>query len=270
MVDTPAFPVDTHAHVFERSLALVPGRRYAPGADALLPDYLAHLDRHGLRAGVLVQPSFLGTDNSYMLQAIRSAPERLRGVAVVDENIEPAALLALARGGIVGIRLNLVGQPLPVLDRGNWPGLLAQLRELDWHVEVHVEAERLAKVVPTLRAAGCQVVIDHFGRPDNALGINDPGFRWLLQAARDEGVWVKISAAYRNWPDPAGAQARDAVHLLLEHAGAERLLWGSDWPHTQHPDIDYETTWRAFLLWFDDPKLREQVLSGNARRCFDF
>jgi predicted TIM-barrel fold metal-dependent hydrolase len=42
------------------------------------------LDRYGMSHGVLIQPSFLGTDNAYMVQGLRTAPERLRGIAVVS------------------------------------------------------------------------------------------------------------------------------------------------------------------------------------------
>ena len=68
--------VDTHAHVFRQGLALAGTRRHTPDYDATLADYLALLDTHGLSHGVLVQPSFLGTDNSHMVQALRAAPER--------------------------------------------------------------------------------------------------------------------------------------------------------------------------------------------------
>src|SRR5258708_22274183 len=71
-----ASSVDTHAHVFERGLPMPDARRYAPDEDALLGTYLHHLDTHGMAHGVLVQPSFLGTDNSYLLQALRAQPQR--------------------------------------------------------------------------------------------------------------------------------------------------------------------------------------------------
>lgn len=270
MATPTPLPIDTHAHVFARTLPLAPASRYAPAADALLEDYLGHLDAHGLRAGVLIQPSFLGTDNGYMLAAIRQAPRRLKGVAVVDEHTGPDELERLAHGGIVGIRLNLIGQPLPALDQGNWPRLLACLRALDWHVEVHAEAARLAAVVTPLRAARCRVVVDHFGRPDPALGAADPGFLWLLEAVRDDGVWVKLSGAYRNWPEPAGPAAREAARLLIEHAGPDRLVWGSDWPHTQHPGVTYAQAWQALAGWIDDADLRLRILAANPGRCFGF
>src|SRR2546425_200566 len=77
-----ASSVDTHAHVFERGLPMPDARRYAPDEDALLGTYLHHLDTHGMAHGELVQPSFLGTDNSYLLQALRAQPQRRRAAAM--------------------------------------------------------------------------------------------------------------------------------------------------------------------------------------------
>src|SRR4051794_25794742 len=113
---TAVAAVDTHAHVFARGLALAAERRYAPGYDAPVAAYLAMLDRNGMSHGVLVQPSFLGTDNDYLVAALRAAPDRLRGVAVVAPEIELDELEALGRGGIAGVRLNLIGQPDPAFE----------------------------------------------------------------------------------------------------------------------------------------------------------
>lgn len=270
MASVVPFAVDTHAHVFVRQLALAPGRRYTPDHDAPLESYLAHLDAHGLGAGVLIQPSFLGTDNQYMLEAMRRARGRLKGVAVIDECTDVAELDGLARAGIVGIRMNLVGRPQPDLQSGAWPGLLGRVRELGWHVEIHAEARRLPDIVSALRPAQCRLVVDHFGRPDPVLGAADPGFRWLLDAAADVDLWVKLSGAYRNWSEPSGAQARWAAELLLEHVGPDRLLWGSDWPHTQHPDQTYAQSRRALDDWIVDPALRHRILAINPRNCFGF
>src|SRR5256885_1848679 len=178
-----ASSVDTHAHVFERGLPMPDARRYAPDEDALLGTYLHHLDTHGVAHGVLVQPSFLGTDNSYLLQALRAQPQRLRGVAVVDESTGDEQLQALADAGVVGMRLNLIGLPLPDLNAPGWRRVLEQANTLGWHVELHLQAGRLPDLLPALLAAGCRVVVDHFGRPDPALGVRDPGFGYLLQQA---------------------------------------------------------------------------------------
>ena len=84
--------IDTHAHVFARGLTLAEGRRYAPDYDAPVEDYLRRLDENGLSHGVLVQPSFLGTDNGFMLDALRRHPDRLRGIEaaeVVHHHVHP-------------------------------------------------------------------------------------------------------------------------------------------------------------------------------------
>ncbi|WP_350340910.1 amidohydrolase family protein, partial [Escherichia coli] len=63
--------------------------------------------------GVLIQPSFLGTDNSYMVSGLRQAPERLRGIAVLAPEAEAGTMRDLAGAGVVGLRLNLIGKPDP-------------------------------------------------------------------------------------------------------------------------------------------------------------
>jgi predicted TIM-barrel fold metal-dependent hydrolase len=266
---TQTAAVDTHAHVFEKGLPLAEPRRYTPDRDASLGDYLAQLDAHGLSHGVLVQPSFLGTDNSYLLRALRWFPERLRGVVVIDPDTTDDALRDMAVAGVVGIRLNLMGQPTPSLDTQPWRGLLERVAALGWHVEVHLPAARLPEVMPLLLAAGCAVVVDHFGRPAPALGVADPGFQYLLRQAASGRVWVKLSGAYRNWaPAQAVAAGRDAARLLLDAYTAARLMWGSDWPHTEHPDISYAPTRRWLDRWIDAPETRRAILTDTPSRLF--
>ena len=147
---------------------------------------------------------------------------------------------------MVGLRLNLIGLPDPMLDQDPWPSLLRRVVSLGWQVEVHAEARRLPGVVGPLVRAGVRVVVDHFGRPDPAQGIDDPGFRWLLSAAASRRVWVKLSGAYRNGADGVGERtAAAAMPLLRDSVGPERLLWGSDWPHTQFEGVADCATARA-------------------------
>ncbi|MDI7047420.1 amidohydrolase family protein, partial [Escherichia coli] len=76
------------------------GRRYAPDYDATLDTYLQLLNAHGIERAVLVQPSFLGTDNRYLLQALSRDRRRLRGVAVVTPNVSEKELAALHAQGV--------------------------------------------------------------------------------------------------------------------------------------------------------------------------
>ena len=140
--------VDTHAHVFARGLRMVANRRYSPAYDATLDDYLATLDGIGVSHGVLVQVSFLGDDNGYLLTALRERPGRLRGVAVLHPATGAEELRALDRAGVVGVRLNLIGLPDPDLAGGEWQAHLAHVARLGWQVEVQAEARRLPRLLP--------------------------------------------------------------------------------------------------------------------------
>jgi predicted TIM-barrel fold metal-dependent hydrolase len=264
--------IDTHAHVFERGLPLANARRYAPAYDAPLSAYLAQLDAHGVSHGVLIQPSFLGTDNSYMLAALRQAPQRLRGVAVVDPTAPDTFLTQLNAEGIVGIRLNLIGAPDPQLKSPVWQAALGRLHALGWHVELHVEARRLPALLQPLLEAQVNVVVDHFGRPDPALGMDDPGFAALLAAGRTRRVWVKISGAYRNGANQRGeAIALAAMPRLKDALGLDRLVWGSDWPHTQfESQINYDKAWAFASVLLPSAADRQQVLVDTPAQLFRF
>ncbi|WP_027802575.1 amidohydrolase family protein [Paraburkholderia dilworthii] len=228
--------VDTHAHVFEQGLPLTCDRRYAPTYDATLDDYLPLLNEHGITHAVLVQPSFLGTDNRYLLQALSANSQRLRGVAVVAPEITANELADLHRRGVTGIRLNLMEQALPDLRAQPWTSLLDNVARLDWHVELHRNAADLAPMIDRLLERGLRVAVDHFGRPDPALGTQDSGFKALLGFGKTGRVWVKVSGAYRC-AAPGSPFVRDATTQLIEQFGAERLMWGSDWPHTQYETV---------------------------------
>lgn len=259
----PALPViDTHAHVFRRGLKLAPGRRYAPDYDAPLALYLEQLDRNGMSNGVLVQPSFLGTDNSYLVDCLNRANGRLRGIAVVDLAVSVDELRMLDRAGVVGVRLNLVGQPLPDLGAAEWKTLLGNVKSMGWQVEIQRNAADLAVLAPQLLDHDITVVLDHYALPDPKLGVADSGFQSVLKLGTTRNVWVKVSAPYRN--GVAGEDFAKAAYPLLRNAyGLDRLLWGSDWPHTQFEASQSYDKNRQFLdALIADRSERVQVLAS--------
>lgn len=263
----PAGATDSHAHVFKRGLPLAGARRYAPEYDATPEDYIRQLDANGISRGVLVQPSFLGTDNSYMLGGLSQFGARLRGIAVVEPTISRDELRALDKAGVVGIRLNLIGKSDPPLDAEPWPQLLKALADLGWQVEIQAEGRRWPALLPPLLKSGVTVVADHFGKPDPALGADDPGFRHILEQGRNGRVWVKVSGSYRNGPGLPAA----AVPLLRDALGTGRLVWGSDWPHTQfEKTASFAKALAEFMTWFPDEGDRRAILVDSPAKLFRF
>lgn len=264
--------VDAHAHIFEAGLELAPVRRYVPAYDAKVADYLSVLDANGVRCGVLVQPSFLGTNNDYMMQALRAHRDRLRGIAVVDPDVSLDVIDGLDADGVVGIRLNLAGLPLPDLSAGSWPRLLTHLKRLDWQVEIHRQGSDLPFLIEPLLAAGVNIVIDNVGCIDKDAGVADLAFQFLLAKAETRRVWIKLAGAYRNWPDWTDqSAATQTIAALLKAFGPERLIWGSDWPHTQNETkVDFASTRKNLETWVPNAADRKIVLQDSPMRLFRF
>jgi len=260
--------VDTHAHIFHQGLKLAGNRRYSPDYDATLEQYLKHLDRCGLSHGVLVQPSFLGNDNRHMLAALRRLPQRLRGTAVVERDVSDEALDELAEAGVVGIRLNLIGQALDDYRSAPWQALFVKVAQRGWSVEIQRGMEDLDVIVPQILKANVTVVIDHFGLPTGEIDPVNSHHQALLSLLSSEDIWVKLSATYRSRSDPA--QALRSIDRLRDAYGhSERLLWGSDWPHTRfETQTNYDAEFALMQTLLPDVAERHQVLVDNPARLF--
>lgn len=129
-----------------------------------------------------------------------------------------------------------------------------------------------------LSGTGCRIVVDHFSRPDPSLNLEDPGWRAVLRAARDnDNVYMKITGTYRLGVCPEILAGM--AHIARESFGIERLLWGSDYPHTgcAGPNIrhcedsqDYAALLQTVCDWFPDEDDQKSVLYSNPARIFSF
>ncbi len=240
------------------------GRRYNPQTDAPLSAYLAALDAHGLTHGVLIQPSFLGTDNSYLVASLAAARGRLRGVVVLDPETPDVELDRLDAAGVVGVRLNLLGRTTPDLASKTWSAFIVRLIERDWQIEIQQHAGQAIAPVTTLLHLGATVVLDHFALPDPSLGCADPAWRKLLALGTTGRLWVKVSGAYRNGLD-GDHVARACWPVLRDTLGPKHLMWGSDWPHTQFEAVaNYSCAYRLLEDLGLAPAERAEILAAPA------
>lgn len=254
--------VDVHFHVFDAHVAQ-PGARYVPAYDAPLAAWQAGAAPLGITRGVLVQPSFLDRDHRQLEAALARHPDTLRGVAVLAPDTPAAELARQHALGVRAIRLNLVGT---AHDLSAWCGPAAPwpaLAALGWHVELHTDRGALPAVLAQL-PADLPLVIDHMGKPDTA-DRHDATVRALAARARHAPVHVTLSGAYRLGGLDAGALAR----LWLAELGPRALLWGSDWPCTNHETQAHLPALRAALdTWLPDPATRQAVLVDNPARVY--
>jgi predicted TIM-barrel fold metal-dependent hydrolase len=188
---------------------------------------------------------------------------RLRGTAIVDPSVSLHELTAMDAAGIVGIRFSLRDyKGTPDLRSIEYQRLLRRIADLDWHVHVYAEGERIAALTDQLLAAEVKIVIDHFGNPVPALEERSPGFQAALRAIGSGRGWVKISAPYRS----AGCDHAALATRLLAEGGPERLLWASDWPFVGHESkITYGEMVESFARTIPDPVVRQKIGRSAAR-----
>ncbi|NYT35843.1 amidohydrolase family protein [Allopusillimonas soli] len=264
----PPGAVDAHAHVMRKDGPLSTLRHSAPARDVSVEEYLGVLDAHGVRYGLLTAPSFYGTDNSVLLDALARAGGRLRGTAIVDPAISQMQLAQLKAQGVCGVRLNWVKRAaVPDIRSAAYQSLLGKLRELEMHVELYLEGSLLPDVLPVLQASGARIVVDHFGSPDPAQGVHGRGFVMLCEAIQAGTTWVKLSAPYRL----GEADPRDYVGPLLEGLGRERAIWATDWPWVGFEDaFTYQQCIDWLHAWIPDAAVRQAVAVDTPQALFGF
>jgi 2-pyrone-4,6-dicarboxylate lactonase len=270
----PAGACDCHAHICGPATRYpyAEERIYTP-PDALAADYFHMLGVLGLDRGVLVQPSVYGTDNRALLDVLRTHPQRLRGVAVVDPEVDSATLGDMHVCGIRGVRCNIVdlkegkGQlPMDTLRR-----LAERVRPLGWHIELLMHVDEFPDLDTSLGSLGVPVVFGHLGYAPAAQPESE-GFRAMLRLMQAGIGWAKLTGPYRLTPGALPYPAVDAVAARLVQAAPERLLWGSDWPHVM---VKTGMPGDGALLdllatWVPDAGTRCRILVDNPAQLYGF
>jgi 2-pyrone-4,6-dicarboxylate lactonase len=236
MASIPTLPpgaCNAHCHVFgpRERFPYVTSGSFVPEHDAPKEALHALHARLGIARCVVVQSTCHGFDNRATENAVQSRPASFRGVALLPTDVPDAELRRLDAAGFRGVRFNYMrhlGQSTPV---DAVLGLAARLAPLGWHLQIHGEPALLVELGPALRRSPVPVVIDHIGRVDASLGLDQPHFRALLALMDDERFRVKVSGCERitrqAWPyEDALPFARTLVERF-----PERVVWGLDWPH---------------------------------------
>jgi predicted TIM-barrel fold metal-dependent hydrolase len=255
--------IDTHFHVFNAGVA-VEDARYVPQYSAQLSDWMKQAQNVGVTRGVWVQPSFLGTDNSLMIDALKCYPAELRGIAVVSPDACIEHLETLHQSGVRGIRLNLSGVSHDIPEWTRFDNIWAAIHRLNWHLEVHTDQGRLPHVLHQI-PSDVSLVVDHMAKPLEA-SASDPTLLELKKRARVAPVYVKLSGAYRLGNVNPGRLAS----LLLREMGPSALLWGSDWPCTNHEQFGHFETLIAQAQEWIDAQAMEQVMVHNPTQLYGF
>lgn len=230
----PPLACDCHMHVFGSPDRFpgAPGRSYTPVA-APLSGWLRSFGALGLQRLVVVQPSAYGADNACTAEAVEEAGRQAaRGVGAMDAATPDVALRALHAAGLRGIRLNpkSAGWHDPAALRALIRSTAERIAPLGWHVQLYADLEQVVAVADAIRAVPAPVVLDHMGGA--RAGEDGSALHALLDLLAAGRCWVKLSGAYRVSRRADGFGDSTPVARALVGANPERLVWGSDWPHT--------------------------------------
>jgi predicted TIM-barrel fold metal-dependent hydrolase len=271
--------IDAHVHVWTDDLERYPlaegYRREDMRPPTFTPEELfAHCRPVGVDRIVLIQMSFYGFDNSYLLDAMRAYPGVFSGVAVIDSHAPhpEEEMRRLAGQGVRGFRIAPRGAPPETWLDG--PGFAAMF------AAGATEGLALCPLInpsalPALdrmceRFPDTPVVIDHLGLIGATGSITDADVDALGALSRHANVFVKVSAFYAlGAKKPPHDDLIPLIRRVYEDFGAARLMWASDCPY----QVDRETYDDSLSLVRDRLDFlsdadREQILGGTAERVF--
>jgi 2-pyrone-4,6-dicarboxylate lactonase len=275
----PAGAIDAHCHVFgpAAEFPFAPERKYTP-CDASKEQLFALRDQLGIKRNVIVQATCHGADNTAMLDAVRSAEGRARGVATVRPDVTDTELRRLDEAGVRGVRFNFVKRLVDASPMEDLATIAERIAPLGWHVVIYFEAADLADLQDFFTALPVTLVVDHMGRPDVTKPVDGAEFGRFLRFADRGGVWVKVSCPERlsvtgpvalNDEQHAYTDVVPFARRMIEEF-PESVLWGTDWPHpnlTDHmPDdgllVDYLPQIAV------TPQQQQQLLVTNPTRLY--
>jgi 2-pyrone-4,6-dicarboxylate lactonase len=283
-VTPTAYSCDSHVHVFDPAqFPYVMPRRFTP-AQASVGDLREHMARLHLSRVVLVQPSVYGSNHDCLLHALQHLGQQARGVAVVSDQTSDSEIEDLNRCGVVGTRINLV-----VDHQTDTSHALQGLNAFEfrmpphWHIQWHIRTDSLHSVAAYIASSDRVHVIDHFGLPAMPFDLSSGAWCELRELMRSGKLYVKVSAPYLTSLQAACFNDLHPVVEDLLSIRSDRVLWGSNWPHTQGSRRSQSANslnveeFRDFddLAWFEQSQLwadshANAMLGLNAQTLYRF
>ena len=269
---------DAHLHLFHHGYPGIYGRSQL-GLDVDVYESLRMV--HGVKSGLVVGYEGEGIDpgNNVYIRSLAADRPWMATVAYAGVHSAPSAeaVSALLDSGHVGIALYVAdgaGAKAAIAWQVRTWRVLHQGRAI---VSLNVAPEHTLIFAPIIKAHfGCTFLVSHMGLPGSYKsppGLADAEARLapLLHLAELPNVMVKISAPYAI-SDPPHAYphlaAEPFMSIILNHFGAERCLWGSDFsPALDHVSFA-QTVSNPWLERLDDGD-RALVMGENLLRLLD-
>lgn len=278
--------VDAHNHFWAYTEAAYPwmGAQHGPIKRSFDPaDLSPLLASCGLRGSIAVQARQTLEENSYLLALADAHPSILGVVGWVDlcapEEVLAAQLAAFAaHPRAVGVRHVLHDEADDFFCRRSaFRRGIAALAAHGLAYDLLIFPRHLAPALELVEEFPKQLfVVDHAANPQFEHGGALPDAAWLAgmrALAAHPNVWCKLSGMvtkHASWHGWVREDFFAVLDSLLGAFGAQRLLYGSDWPvcllsasyEGQHGIV---MEWAKMRLGAED---LAAVMGGNAARCY--
>lgn len=243
--------IDAHVHVWTDEDARYPlaaGFKRLEGWPMAFPPetLLAHAKPCGVECINLIQISFYGFDNSYMLDTIARFPETFVGTAVVDAHAPDVdrTMAELKPHGIRAFRIHprLSGKPpAEWLRPAGFATMFAVAQHNGQALSCLIDPDGLAEVDRMCTEfPGTTVIIDHLARIGADGVIREDDITALCRLARHARVFVKLGGFYALGRKlPPYDDLADLIERVLRVFGPERCMWESDSPFQVLPPHKY-------------------------------
>ncbi len=199
---------------------------------------VAAMDRAGIAKAVVVQASTVyGHDSRYVVEAVRAYPDRFVGVFSIDPLANDAVeqLKRWIGEGLDGVRLFTTGSTMPgqahwLADEKSYPAWeYAEANRIPVCLQMTIAGIPMLRVLLE-RFPKVRVLLDHLARPDLSDGPPYSRAQPLFDLVNFPGVYLKLT----NRTIAAAGEGASTTATFIPYAvkvfGAERILWGSNFP----------------------------------------
>jgi 2-pyrone-4,6-dicarboxylate lactonase len=256
----PPGATDCHFHVYEK------GARFP---DHEMDRALALHRRLGITRGILVQPD--APSRAVTLKGLALAGPNYRAVTPIVDLPSGKEIERLHAAGFRGARFIFLARHGIRPDIATMRQTVERIAPLGWHLLFLMDPQDMLDVFDFLRGLTIPFVLDHMGRLDVAGGLAHPAFQSLLELARRDNGWMKLSGSDRV--SKTGTPFHEAIPYAqaLIAAAPDRVIWGTDWPHpanSYNPD-DADLV-DLIPLIAPDAKQQRKLLGDNPARLVGF
>lgn len=270
----PAKACDAHMHVFDRRFRETLSADDIPDGTATVEAYRRVQLALGTSRTVVVTPRNYDVDNAVTLDAIAQlGQDNARGIATIRPDVTDRHLEYLDGGGIRGIRFTLYTPEQAPTAFAMIEPLAHRIRALGWHVQLHLTAGQIVDHRDLIGRLPVPVVFDHLARLPQPDPCSHRACRLITGWLGTGRAWVKLSGPYLD--SRVGERGRfsdtDQVARHWIRVAPERVVWGSDFPHTSLPSgMDPALLLKKLDDWIEAADVLEKVLVDNPAQLYGF